>query len=77
MPTGVHWIPWTNWDASWLAAGYWWIHYLRSNRRTWSITATPPWGDTTLIGEFASRSVALTEMPDLAEQIASGQVVVP
>lgn len=75
-PTGVHWVTWTNWDLSSLGATYSWIRYVRGDRRTWSITVTPAWGDTSVIAEFATRSAALTEFPGLAEQVASGQVVV-
>ena len=75
-PTGVFWVTWTNWDLSSLGATYSWIRYLRGDRRTWSITVTPAWGDTTVIAEFATRSDALTEFPGLAEQVASGHVVV-
>ena len=74
---GVGWIPWTNWDGSWIAATYWWVRYRRGGRRTWTITGTPKWGDTVLLGELATRTAALHEFHDLAEQVASGQVKVP
>lgn len=75
--TGVRWIPWTNWDASWVLADFWWVRRLRSERRTWSVTATRGWGEPTLIGEFASRSDAVAALPQLAYESSAGRVDVP
>lgn len=75
--TGVGWVPLVNARASWTRATFWWIRYLRNSRRTWSITATPLRGESTVVGEFATRSVALTQLRELASQVAQGEVVVP
>ena len=76
MPTGVGWVSWHNWDFSWLFASIRWFRYLRGDRHTWVITATPRWGNTSVVGEFATRDGAVTEFPGLADQIEHGGVVI-
>jgi len=75
--TGVKWVAWSNWDASWLLASFWWVRYLGSKRRTWMVKASEDnfrRGEPALTGEFATWREARVGLTEMAQQVANGEL---
>jgi hypothetical protein len=75
--TGVKWVAWSNWDASWLLASVWWVRYLVSGPRSWMVKASEDnfrRGEPTLTGEFTTWREAQAGLTEMAQQIANGEM---
>jgi hypothetical protein len=77
--TGVRWVTWLNCDLSWTLATAWWVRYLRSGRKTWTVTASDRHfrrGQPVLRGEFATWREARAGLNVLASQLVRGEAAV-